>query len=350
MAFGEMIGKKYFGDGAAVAVDAKVGVLASLATSNKSTVVAAVNEVAATAANARNTANQAATLAIAAGNRVGMLSDLPTEDKSSIVAAINELAGSGALSSKADPKFTLSAYSLTISKLSVGNTITAGYNGDGVLAVNSTDTSIATATLSGKTLTVTAHAPGNCNIVCMLSETEDYRGDTITVPIEVNSPGTLENTDWQTIKTIGAAGTGANYWDVGDTKTITLNGTVGTLALNSFSCKVFILDFNYRGDNGVYFGGFKSTAGVDIALCDSKYSSTSGDGTKYFNINHWGNYNYGGWKGCDLRYDILGSTDRAPSQYNQNKSSSNVGYDATSAAITNPVANTLMAALPADLR
>ena len=43
MAFGEMIGKKYFGDGAAVAVSTKVGNLNSLATSNKTSVTAAIN-------------------------------------------------------------------------------------------------------------------------------------------------------------------------------------------------------------------------------------------------------------------------------------------------------------------
>ena len=35
---------------------------------------------------------------------------------------------------------------------------------------------------------------------------------------------------------------------------------------------------------------------------------------------------------------------------NQKKSSSNVGYDATAAALTSPVSNTLMAALPSDFR
>ena len=372
MAFGEMIGKKYFGDGAAVAVSTKVGNLNSLATSNKTSVTAAINELAEVVAAAINTANQAANNTVVLGNRVGLLSDLPTEDQTSIVAAINELAGSGALSSKDSPAFTLtgdnlaasdaSNYTLTIAtKIGIPQTITASYIGAGVFAAASSDNSIATTSVNNKTLTVTALKTGTCTIYCNLSETEAYAGASATITVEVTSPGTLEQASWADIKAIGAAGTGANYWDVGDSKTITLNGTVGTLALNSFSCKVFILDFNYRGDNGVYFGGFKSTAGVDIALCDSKYGSNSTDGTKYFNMNHKGqtsnqssagyyNTNYGGWKGCDLRYDILGSTDRAPSQYNQNKTSSNVGYDATSAAITNPVANTLMAALPADLR
>ncbi|MBQ8693625.1 MAG: hypothetical protein IJ520_10835, partial [Synergistaceae bacterium] len=302
----------------------KIGNLNSLATSNKTSVTAAINELAEHVAAAINTANQAANNTVVLGNRVGLLSDLPTEDQTSIVAAINELAGNGTLSSKDSPLFTLtgdnltssdaSNYTLTIAtKISIPQTITAGYIGAGVFAAASSDNSIATTSVNNKTLTVTALQPGSCTIYCNLSETEAYAGASATITVEVTSPGTLEQASWADIKAIGAAGTGANYWDVGDTKTITLNGTVGTLALNSFSCKVFILDFNYRGDNGIYFGGFKSAAGVDIALCDSKYGSNSTDGTKYFNMNHWGNYNYGGWKGCDLRYDILGSTDVAPS-------------------------------------
>jgi hypothetical protein len=67
-------------------------------------------------------------------------------------------------------------------------------------------------------------------------------------------------------------------------------------------------------------------------------------------MNHWGKYNYGGWKGCDFRYDILGATETQPSGYGAAKTTSSVGHDATTAAITTPVANTLMAALPADFR
>ena len=73
-------------------------------------------------------------------------------------------------------------------------------------------------------------------------------------------------------------------------------------------------------------------------------------------MNHRGgssspyNTNYGGWKGCDLRYDILGGTSTQPSGYTATPTTSRVGYDATAATISSPVSNTLMAALPSDLR
>jgi len=134
-----------------------------------------------------------------------------------------------------------------------------------------------------------------------------------------------------------------------------LSGTMGTLALDG-TYFVYILGFNHNSEvegTGIQFGGFKSEAGAggkDICLIDSGYNSYFSDGTKYFNQNHWGNNNYGGWAACDMRYDILGSTDVQPSVYGVSKTTSAVGYDATSTCATNPVANTLMSCLPADLR
>lgn len=164
------------------------------------------------------------------------------------------------------------------------------------------------------------------------------------------------NQTWAEISEISAAGTGENYFAVGDCKEIALNGTMGIQAIDT-SLYVYILGFNHNSaveGTGITFGGFKTSAGSggkDVCLIETtNYNSYLTDGTKTFNQNHWGNSNYGGWKGCDLRYDILGSTDVAPSGYGSGKSSSTVGYDATATCATNPVANTLMSCLPADLR
>lgn len=166
--------------------------------------------------------------------------------------------------------------------------------------------------------------------------------------------GALNETTWEEISQYSADGTAQNYFAVGDTKMIHIEGTVGTLNVNG-DYGVYIIGFNHNSEvegNGIHFGTFKSAAsnGIDLALVDSKYGSTSEDGTKYFNMNHWGKYNYGGWAGCDMRYDILGSTDKAPSGYGSAKTTSVVGYDPSSTCATTPVAGTLMAALPSDLR
>ena len=152
---------------------------------------------------------------------------------------------------------------------------------------------------------------------------------------------TLNETSWRMISKVSAEGTSQNYFAVGDTKMIHIQGTVGTLEING-DYGVFILGFDHNKEiegEGIHFGTFKTAAanGIEICFVDSEYSDTFDNGTKYFNMNHSGNTSVGGWAGCDMRYDILGSTDVAD-------------QDATPTCATNPVANTLMAALPADLR
>lgn len=159
----------------------------------------------------------------------------------------------------------------------------------------------------------------------------------------------LEDCTWEQISVISAMNLGEVYFNIGDTKSVRISGTVGTLSVNT-TLYVYIIGFNHNGSKGITFGTFKTADGVDVALCDSNYYNYSTDGTKYFNINHWGNYNYGGWAASDLRYDILGSTNIAPSGYGAKKTTSSVGYDATTTCATDPVENTLMAALPAELR
>lgn len=164
---------------------------------------------------------------------------------------------------------------------------------------------------------------------------------------------TLDGTSWATISKLSENGEAQNYFSVGDTKMIHVEGKVGTLTLNR-DYGVYIIGFDHNEaleGRGITFGTFKTASvnGVNIALCDTKYNTKATSG-KYYNMNHWGEYNYGGWAGSDMRYDILGSTDVAPSGYGSAKTTSVIGYDATENCATNPVANTLMAALPADLR
>lgn len=166
------------------------------------------------------------------------------------------------------------------------------------------------------------------------------------------TPTSLNSASWKTISALSADGTAENYFAVGDCKAVDLKGTVGVLDLDT-TLYVFILGINHGGSIGVTFGTFKTApnGGIDVALtvAPEGYPQTT-DGTKNFNMNHWGGSNIGGWAGSDLRYDILGSTNVAPSGYGAAKTTSVVGYGATATCATKPVANTLMAAFPADLR
>ena len=161
---------------------------------------------------------------------------------------------------------------------------------------------------------------------------------------------TLNDYSWEEIAGISADGLGDTFFDVGDCKAVAMSGTVGTLALDG-TYYAYILGFDHNGaTNSIDFGGFKTEDGLDLCLTDDRYNEWLSDGALYFNLNHWGGYNYGGWKGCDLRYDVLGSTDVEPSGYGAQVTTERVGYDASENCATTPVANTLMAALPSELR
>ena len=238
---------------------------------------------------------------------------------------------------------TPSSIELNTSKLSA--TFTIGGNHDGTVNVVSNNTSIATVSRSGNTVTVTHvnQTTGSTTVTVSCTAGANYTAPgnkNVTVNAKFGSAVLNEN-EWSVIKSVADAGNGSNYWAVGDRKAVAVNGTVGTQAVNG-TYYVYIIGFNHnssREGNGITFGTFKPalSGGTDICLVDGQYNDYSTNGTKYFNMNHSSNTNSGGWKGCDLRYDVLGSTN------------TNNG-DATATTATSPVAGTLMAALPSDLR
>ena len=146
---------------------------------------------------------------------------------------------------------------------------------------------------------------------------------------------TLNEYTWDEIRQISDANKAKEYgFKPGDTKTIHVEGTVGTLAVNN-DYNVFILGINHNGEQGITFGTFKTSDGIDVCLCDSTYGDYAAT-TTAFHMNP-SDSNSGGWNKSAMRYYILGSTNM------QNG-------NATSDCTINPVKNSLMAALPEDLR
>ena len=184
-------------------------------------------------------------------------------------------------------------------------------------------------TVTGYTYSPTgALATGNTTITVSYAEGGVTKTDTQAITVTAIS-NTLNSNSWATIKAVSDAGQGANYWDVGDTKQITINGQVGNTNISNLAINVFIIGFNHNasreGSNRIHFKIGK-IGNTQVGLCDNQYSNyQSGNG--YFNMNP-NNSNSGGWANCHMRKTILGS-DASP---------------------TSPRANTLLAALPADLR
>ena len=171
-----------------------------------------------------------------------------------------------------------------------------------------------------------ALAAGNTTIT--VSYTEGGVTKTTTQAITVTTINTtLNSNSWATIKAVSDAGKGDNYWDVGDTKTITINGTVQSFTFSNLSIAAFIIGFNHNsnreGSNRIHFQIGK-IANKLVGLCDSNYGNYVSSG---FCMNTE-QTNRGGWSNSHMRKTVLGN----------------------SGAPSSPPANSLLAALPADLR
>lgn len=244
---------------------------------------------------------------------------------------------------KAAGSLTLSTSSVTLNTSNLTKTVTVTRAGDGTITATSNNTSVATVSVSGNTITISHvnKTTGSATITVKVAAGTNHTAPsdkTIAVTAQFVS-ATLNDNDWATISDVAAAGTGDSYWDVGDCKAVSVSGTVGTQSISG-TYYVYILGFAHNGATGtIDFGTFKTSAsgGTDICLIDGSYGSYKTDGTKLFNMNHSSNTNSGGWKGCDLRYDVLGSTNTD-------------GGNAGTTTATSPVSGTLMAALPSDLR
>lgn len=256
----------------------------------------------------------------------------------SVQATLNgQTSNTASVSVKDSYAVSLMFFSATITvTVDSGATVVLKKGGVTLQTKTSTGTAVFTVTETG-TYTVEATKNGQTvsGTVSIVSGTTSY-----ALKLDFVS-ATLNDNDWDVISSTSDKSQGPNYWSIGDRKAVTVNGTVGTQAVNG-TYYVYIIGFNHNSSkegNGITFGTFKTalSGGTDICLVDNNYGESSVSRIKYFNIYHNTNSNAGGWKGCDLRYDVLGSTN------------TNDG-DATATTATNPVANTLMAALPSDLR
>lgn len=136
----------------------------------------------------------------------------------------------------------------------------------------------------------------------------------MTVPSKPSKPnlpeiGTpLNDMTWADIRAISDAGLASSYFNVGDRKAVTLNGTVGSLSLSgTYYCYIIGIDHNsaIEGTNRIHFqfGNTDASGGVHIAFTDSGYgnSKTFGD---WFNMNNVDS-NSGGWANSRMRTAII---------------------------------------------
>lgn len=232
---------------------------------------------------------------------------------------------------KAAGTLSLNKTSMALNVGTMSGTISVTKGGDGAVSAISSNTSVATVSVSGTTVTVAAKGKGAATITVKVAAGTNHTAPANkTCSVTVTLPTTtLNDNNWSTIKQASDAGKGASYWAVGDTKTITINGKVGNFTFSNFTVDTFILGFNHNasreGSNRIHFQIGK-VGGKLVGLCDNQRNNEQTK-TGYFNMDA-SRSNNGGWNSSNMRRSILGNTGTPAS----------------------PPANSLLAALPSDLR
>ena len=232
---------------------------------------------------------------------------------------------------KAAGSLSLNKTSMTLNGSTKSSTIAVTRAGDGAVSATSSNTSVATVSVSGTTVTVTGKAYGTVTITVRVAAGTNHTAPadkTCSVTVNVFNTNISSNS-WAAIKAASDAGEGANFWSVGDTKPIVINGKVGNFTFSNLTINPFILGFNHNsakeGTKRIHWLIGK-ISGKMVGLCDDRYNSNSTN-SGYFQMNT-SNTNAGGWKDSYMRKTLLGNSNTP----------------------TSPLANSLMAALPSDLR
>lgn len=232
---------------------------------------------------------------------------------------------------KAAGSLSLNPQSLTLTNAIKTGSIIVTRAGDGAITAQSNANGVATVSVSGNTVTVTGVAFGTATITVKVAAGTNHNAPadkTCTVKVNIFNT-TLNSNTWDAIKAASDTGNAASVWSVGDTKNIKINGKVGNFTFSNLSIDTFIVGFNHNssleGNSKIHFQIGKISNKL-VGLCDGSYgSSVSGSG--YFSMNTYRS-NFGGWKSCYMRNTLLGN-DTTPSS---------------------PTANSMLAALPPDLR
>ncbi len=237
---------------------------------------------------------------------------------------------------KAAGSLSLSTAAVTLSASALTGKVTVTRAGDGAITASSSDTSVATVSVSSNEVTISHvnQKTGNATITIKVAAGTNHNAPAdktvaVTAQFMPAKGSALNSYTWAQIKQVSDAGLAASYWSVGDTKNIKLNGKAGNYTFSNLSVDVFILGFDHNsskeGTNRIHFQIGK-ISGKDVALCDSKYNNEQ-TSAGYFHMNT-SRTNSGGWNNSVMRKTLLGNSSTPAS----------------------PLANSLMAALPSDLR
>ena len=180
---------------------------------------------------------------------------------------------------KAAGSLSISPTSMTLDTTTKSKTITVTRSGDGTISAVSSNTAAATVSVSGNTVTVTGKANGSATITISVEEGTNHtapENKTCAVTVSFLKDNFADN-DWASIIAACHSGSVPSSWVVGNSKTMTINGT---------SYQVDIIGKNHD----TYAAG--GTAPLTFQLHDCYADTKAMNGS---------NTNSGGWKNSAMR-------------------------------------------------
>lgn len=180
---------------------------------------------------------------------------------------------------KAAGSLSISPTSMTLDTTTKSKTITVTRSGNGTISAVSSNTAAATVSVSGNTVTVTGKANGSAKITISVAAGTNYTAPaskTCAVTVSFLKDNFADN-DWSAIIAACHSGSVPSTWVVGNSKTMTINGT---------SYQVDIIGKNHD----TYTNGGKAPLTFQLHDC---YGETK-------NMNS-SNTNSGGWKNSAMR-------------------------------------------------
>ena len=146
----------------------------------------------------------------------------------------------------------------------------------------------------------------------------NYSGTVRNKTVTINSIGlytvdcyiaVFNNASYSEISTAAKNGTAASLWSIGDTKAVTLNGTVGAYTFSNETTYMFIVAFDHNSSvemAGAHhiicsFAKSAATGGKDLAYVDSHYNTGRSDACFHMNSSLT---NSGGWASSYMRRTI----------------------------------------------
>lgn len=180
---------------------------------------------------------------------------------------------------KAAGSLSISPTSMTLDTTTKSKTITVTRSGDGTISAVSSNTAAATVSVSGNTVTVTGKANGSATITISVAAGANYTAPTsktCAVTVSFLKDNFADN-DWSAIIAACHSGSVPSTWVVGNSKTMTINGT---------SYQIDIIGKNHD----TYTAGGKAPLTFQLHDCyaDTKAMNSS-------------NTNSGGWTSCAMR-------------------------------------------------